>query len=131
MDRNTTLAPPEAFDAERSNAALRAECGLTTAPEETGPHSWTVRKRIASSCAGWPEHPTAEEFHDALQAQNPTLRQQSLISMWMLEATDEDVILAWAEEAYTLRDLVAAVHRAGAQDDNPARNAYLNSLTTA
>ena len=48
--------------------------------------------------------------------------------MWMLEATDEDVILAWAEEAYTLRDLVAAAHRAGAQEDNPARNDYLNTL---
>ena len=128
MKTNTTLAPPEAFDTEKSNAEIRAECGLTTPPEETGPHSWTVQKRIARSCAGWPEPPTAEEFHDALRAQKPTRRQQNLISMWMLEASNEDVILAWAEEAYTIRELVAAVHRANAQDDSPARNAYLNSL---
>ena len=48
--------------------------------------------------------------------------------MWMLEASSEDVILAWAEEAYTFRELVEAIHRANAQDDNPALNAYLNSL---
>ena len=128
---NGTLAPPEAFDTERSNAAVRTECGLTTPPGETGRHSRTVRNRIARSCAGWPEQPTSEEFHDALRAREPTRRQQNLISMWMLEASNEDIILAWAEEAYTMRELVAAVHRAKAQDDNPARNAYLNSLATA
>ena len=130
MGRNTTLAPPEAFDTERSNAAVRAECGLTTRPEETGRQSRTIRNRIAKSCAGWADKPTTEEFHDALQAVEPTHRQQNLISMWMLEASNEDIILAWAEEAYTVRQLVAAVHRANAQDDNPTRNAYLNSLAT-
>ena len=85
MNAETRLAPPQAFDAENSNADIRAECGLTTPPEETGPHSRTVRNRIARSCAGWPDQPTAQEFHDALRAQTPTRRQQNLISMWMLE----------------------------------------------
>ena len=102
---------------------------MTIDETETGPDSRTVRNRIARSCAGWPERPTGREFYDAIRAPRPTERQRCLISMWMLEATDEDVILAWAEEAYTLRDLVAAAHRAGAQDDNPARNHYLNTLT--
>lgn len=53
---------------------------------------------------------------------------QLLISMWMLEASREDIILAWLEEAYTLQELVRAIHRAKAQDDNPRLNAYLNSL---
>ena len=128
---NGTLAPPDAFDAERSNAAIRAACGLTTPPEETGRQSRTVRNRIARSCAGWAEQPAAEEFHDAIHARKPTPRQRNLISMWMLEASNEDIILAWAEEAYTVRELVAAVHRANAHGDNPARNAYLNSLAKA
>ena len=131
MGYTTKLAPPEAFDAERSSSAIRASCGWDTASSETGRHSRTVRNRIARSCAGWPDKPTSDEFHDALQAPEPTRRQQNLISMWMLEASSEDIILAWAEEAYTLQELVRAVHRAKAQDDNPGLNAYLNSLAKA
>ena len=127
-DRAHELAPAGAFDTERGNAEIRRSCGVTTDETETGPDSRTVRNRIARSCAGWPDRPTGREFYEAIRAPRPTERQRCLISMWMLEATDEDVILAWAEEAYTLRDLVAAAHRAGAQDDNPARNDYLNTL---
>ena len=128
MGADTRLAPPDAFDDERSNASVRAECGLTTTPDETGRRSRTVRNRIARSTAGWAETPDAAEFHDALRAEEPTQRQRNLISTWMLEASNEDIILAWAEEAYTMRELVAAIHRAGAQDDNPVLNGYLNSL---
>ena len=46
--------------------------------------------------------------------------------MWVREASEEELFLAWAEEVYSDRMLVEAIHRAGAADANPQRNAALN-----
>lgn len=128
--RRAMLKPAEAFDDRRATAALRAECGLERRADELGRHSPTVERRIASSCAGWSERPTAAEFYDALRAGQPTGRQQSLIAMWAREATDAELLTAWMEEVYADRELVAAIHRAGAADVNPKRNADLNRWAT-
>ena len=48
--------------------------------------------------------------------------------MWWQEATNDELILAWAEDVYSIRELVAAIHAAGAQDDYPERNAEVNGL---
>ena len=85
--------------------------------------------RIASSCAGWIEPPTGAEFFEAVRAETPTTRQADIISMWLLEATDDEILLAWAEEAYSFRELVNAIHRSGAAGDHPARNRQLNRFT--
>lgn len=127
----TTLAPAEAFSNRRGCAELRARCGIATEPGGTGPGSTAVTGRIASSCAGWVEPPTGAEFFEAVRAETPTTRQADIISMWLLEATDDEILLAWAEEAYSFRELVNAIHNAGAADDHPARNRQLNRLTRA
>ena len=49
--------------------------------------------------------------------------------MWVREATDAEMTLAWIEDVYTDQELVAAIHRAGAADVNPKRNADLNRWT--
>ena len=72
--------------------------------------------------------PTGAEFFDAVHARNPTTRQAQLISMWLFEATNDEIMLAWAEEAYSFRDLVNAIHEAGADGDHPERNRELNRL---
>ena len=127
--RRAILKPADAFDDRRPTAALRADCGIECRADELGRHSRTVERRIASSCAGWAEPPTAAEFYDALRAARPTERQQSLVAMWVREATDAELLMAWMEEVYTDRELVAAIHRAGAADVNPKRNADLNRWT--
>ena len=124
----TVLAPAEAFPERRGSAALRARCGIRTEPRETGPESAAVARRIASSCAGWVTPPTGAEFFAAVHARNPTTRQAQLISMWLFEATNDEIMLAWAEEAYSFRDLVNAIHQAGAAADHPERNRELNRL---
>ncbi len=127
--RAAILKPAEAFDDRAPTAALRGECGIERGADELGRHSRTVERRIAISCAGWAEPPTAAEFYDALRTARPTERQQSLIAMWVREATDGELLLGWMEEVYTERELVAAMHRAGAADVNPKRNADLNRWT--
>ena len=82
-------------------------------PERTGPKSSAVTRRLLSSCAGWRTKPTAQEFYEAVHAEEPTERQKLLIRMWAVEASELDMLDAWAEEVYTWRSLVRALHRAG------------------
>ncbi|MCY4026353.1 MAG: hypothetical protein OXH75_08575 [Acidobacteria bacterium] len=81
-------------------------------PADTGPDSRAVQTLLTKSCAGWHRHPTSREFYEAVRAPAPTSRQRSLIWTWTSEAELADIIVAWAERAYTIRQLVAAMHRA-------------------
>ena len=124
--REAVLKPAEAFEDRQATAALRSRCGIERQADELGRQSLAVADRIASSCAGWAKRPTAGEFYDALRAEAPTDRQRSLIAMWVREATNAELLMAWIDEVYTDRELVAAIHRAGAADVNRKRNADLN-----
>ncbi len=88
----------------------RLRPGLVAA--ETGPDSAIVRSLLVKSCAGWHVRPARREFYDAVRATFPTSRQCSLIRTWASEASIAEIIVAWAERAYTIRQLVAALHRA-------------------
>ncbi len=122
------LQPEGAFSPKSGSKALRAECRIERRADELGRNSLSVSRRISNRCAGWVERPTAEEFCEAIRAARPTPRQCHLISMWVIEATDAELALAWIEEAYTFRELVAAIHRTGAASANPVRNPDLNRL---
>ena len=124
--RQAVLKPAEAFDDRRATSAFRAARGIERQADELGRKSRTVARRVASSCAGWAQRPTAADFYDALRAEEPTEQQRSLIAMWVREATNAELTMAWVEEVYTDRELVAAIHRAGAADVNRKRNADLN-----
>ena len=105
------LLPAEAFsDRLAGETAFRGLCAPETA---RGRDAWAVHRRIMSSCAGWRQRPTAAEFYAAIRANEPTDRQQAIIRMWGAEATLEDLVEAWAQRAYTFRQLVRALHRAG------------------
>ena len=88
--------------------------------------SETVFHRISSSCAGWKQPPTTGEFYEAIRADEPDQRQRAMISMWIQEATNDEILLAWAEEVYTVRELVAAIHKTG--HDYSDLNVEINRL---
>lgn len=69
--------------------------------------------RLHASCAGWPQPPTAAEFYEAVRADAPNERQRIIVRAWALEATEIEMIRAWAEHAYTWRTLVRALHKSG------------------
>ncbi len=105
------LLPPEAFsDDEAPRRYLDRVC---SAEARTGRHAEAVQQRIMSSCAGWKRRPTASEFYDAVRATRPTPRQRSIVRMWGLEATFAELIQAWAQRAYTDRQLARALRLAG------------------
>ena len=130
-DEPGVLAPPEAFTDIRGTAEDRARFGMPIPPERTGPASAAVARRITKSCAGWPRPPMTREFFEAVHATDPTGRQATIIGMWLREAPIDEVLLACAEEAYTLRELIAAIHRTGNAHRHPARNRELNRLARA
>ena len=122
------LAPPEAFSDRASDDVIRSRYLVTRDPTLVGPKSQTVLSRITSSCAGWPRPPSTEEFYAAIHATDPDERQQAVIWMWMTEATNDQIVLAWAEGVYTIRDLVRAIHRTSRC--YPELNIELNRLAS-
>ena len=130
-DEPSVLGPPEAFTDMRGTADDRARFGISTPAAETGPASAAIARRITKSCAGWRRPPTPREFVEAVRATDPTDRQATIIGMWLREAPIDEVLLACAEEAYTLRELIAAAHRTRNAHRHPARNQVLNRLAPA
>lgn len=120
------LAPPAAFPETQATPEPRKEHLPQHNGEEIRERSRTVANRLATSCAGWPRRPTPTEFYRALHAGRPTGRQRAIVRVWMSEATNEEITLAWLEEAYTYRDLVSAIHKSGV--DYPDLNRELNRL---
>lgn len=112
-DRIETLLPANCFDAEsageRYTRLLRADAPGTG----SGADSPTVQLWLGCRCAGWAEPPTGEEFHAAIRAAEPSRRQIAILDAWANQATWTEVLQAWAEHAYTLRELAAALHQAG------------------
>ena len=125
-DEPGVLAPAEAFSDRRADERVRGEHLPGHDPAAVRARSATVRSRLASSCCGWEVPPTSAEFYDAIHAETPTRRQRALVRVWTREAEPAQIVLAWAEEVYTMRELVAAVHRARAGHPRVARE--LNRL---
>ena len=107
------LLPPARFS---DTPAAGWQCAIIGAPTSTGEtreRSRAVTMRLMLSSAGWKQRPTAAEFYEAVRARQPTARQQALLSTWATEAEWYELLEAWTEHAYTLRELVEALHRAG------------------
>ncbi len=113
------LRPPEAFSAEPAPPeALERLCpGID--PAQTGRHARAVAGRIGSSCAGWERPPTPAEFYEAVRAERPSERQKAIVLMWVGEATTHEIMAAWAQHAYTFRQLARAAALAGVTCPGP------------
>ena len=104
------LARPEAFSHRRAPKHLK-QILPDYDPKATGPAARVLRRRVGSSCAGYAAKATATELYEALHAEMPTPRQKALVSMWTNEATDGEILRGWVQDAYTFRELIAAMHR--------------------
>lgn len=107
------LRPAACFSERRPTARERAAIRPRARPEEIRRQSGTIGARLASSCAGWAEHPTSSEFYAAIRADRPTARQRHILDAWIREASWEEIVGGWADEVYTFRELAGALHRAG------------------
>ena len=108
--RYCPLVAPELVPHEPAPLELR-QLDSKWDDELVGAKAQVLTSRIISSCAGWPKWPTSEELFEAFHAEQPTTRQHALVGMWVCEATDTELMDAWIQEVYTLRELVEAMHR--------------------
>lgn len=109
-----SLEPAELFSDEYAPEEMFLDShGPFDDPADRGPRSKALRMRVATSTAGWRRPPSGRELYDAIHAIEPTTRQKVLIRTWEAEATDFDLFGGFQEQAYSLRELVAALHRAG------------------
>lgn len=108
-----TLGPPLVFSDRAARAADRERCGHRVPDHETGAQSRTVTSRLRMSCAGWRTVPTAAEFHEAIHRPAGTDRETAILLTWFHEAEMEEQLDARLEGAYSWRELVRALHRAG------------------
>ncbi len=111
--RVDTLRAPERFADTIASDEETLRLGYGKDLTQVAAKSVTIMLRLSASCAGWRDPPTAAEFHDALRAPEPTVRQRAILAAFAREADWRDLIAAWAERAYTIRELVTALHRAG------------------
>ena len=72
-----------------------------------------MTSRLRMSCAGWRTVPTAAEFHEAIHRPAGTDRETAILLTWFHEAEMEEQLDARLEGAYSWRELVRALHRAG------------------
>ena len=115
------LRGPEVFRDEGPTEEESRRLGRGRNRDETGRNSITVKLRLAGSCAGWRKRPSSGEFYDAVRAAEPDRRQRAILHSFVQEAAWYELIAAWAEGAYTLRELVEALHRAGHAECRAAR----------
>ena len=119
--RNTLLGPPEAFSGEYASAEIRACCPPHLEPGRTGARSQTIRGLLGRACAGWSQPPTSEEFYAAMRAEEPDGRQECIVGVLLVEASFHELMHAYAEQAFTWRQLVRAMHRADRARGRKAR----------
>lgn len=107
------LAPPEAFGDWHLTPDRAQRVHPTLDGRRVRERSGAIATRFTSSCAGWQRPPTAQEFYAAVRTEEPTGRDRDILEAWITETTPDEIVAAWAEQVYTLRELVAALHRAG------------------
>ena len=73
--------------------------------EDRGPNSRTVRGVLGRKTCGWPTTPTSQEFYDAVRkpTAEKTPRERTVSEVFFVEATDSEILTAWAEGAFTWR----------------------------
>ena len=127
LDRRAREEPVEGATARLLPAERFSDKYAPDDPEVSGgrgPNSRTVQAVLAGSCAGWGKKPDAAEFYEAVKTRHPTNRQQAIVNVIVIEATCDEILLAYLQGAYTWRQLARAIHRCGNDPTRLAR--YVN-----
>ena len=116
LGRHNELLPPERFASALAPVSAyydHSSDWLKPEPQKRGAESRALQDLINGSCQGWEVRPTGTELYEAFRAREPTTRQQALLYAWFIEGTTKHWIEAWAQQAYSDRQLVASIHRIG------------------
>lgn len=109
--KNHVVPKPTAFSKRSAIGDMAPGAANDVRPDERRENSSALGRRIASSCAGWAAPPTGRELYDSFHTPTPTTRSQTILRMWMTEASTNDVIGAWIDHCYSWRELAEACER--------------------
>ena len=108
---NHVVPRPTAFSKRSAIGDMAPGAENDAPPDRRREYSSALGRRIASSCAGWAAPPTARELYDSFHTRTPTTRSQTILRMWMTEASTNDVVEAWIDHCYSWRELAEACER--------------------
>ena len=122
------LLPPERFSANLADDDLYYDAFEGHRPPQRGRRSRALNAVMVSKCAGWDKLPTGEDLYDAFHAEQPSSRQLQMVQTFFDEGDERFVIQAWAQQAFSHRTLVRALHLAGCTTGNTVESSLLIRL---
>ena len=123
------LAKPEEFADDYVTEERQRQYLPDAETLRRGARAGTVEGVLASACAGWKREPTSTEFHEAVQAKQPTRRQRLIVATVAIESTWVELVKAHLEGAFTWRQLVRGLQAWGWCPRK--RAGQINTLATA
>ena len=112
------VLPPERFGDEYAVEDPRFP------DERHGSEARAIAGLLCGACCGWARSPTAAEFYDAMRATERTPRQRAIVSVLIVEGSNDTIALAYLQGAFTWRQLATAMHEHG--DYSPELADYVN-----
>ena len=122
------LLPPERFSPDLADEGCYYDAFEGRRPPRRGRRSRALNTVMVARCAGWDKLPTGEDLHDAFHAEEPTERQIRMVRTFFGEGGEQLLIQAWAQQAFSHRTLVRALHRAGCATGNTIHASLLIRL---
>ena len=128
VGNHVRLLEPERFRSELAKVEEYYDAFNGREAPRRGRRSRALNVIMTSKCGGWDELPTGADLHDAFHAEEPTDRQIVMIRTFFREGNEELLIQAWAQQAFSHRTLVQALHRAGCTTGNTLHSSLLIRL---
>lgn len=122
------LLPPERFNPDFAHANCYFDAFDGNRPPQRGRSSRALNIVMVAKCAGWDRLPSGQDLYDAFQAEEPSDRQILMVRTFFDEGNEDLLIQAWAQQAFSHRTLVKALHHAGCTTGNTVHSSLLIRL---
>ena len=122
------LLPPERFSDDLADDDAYYDAFDGRRPPQRGRTSRALNIVMVTRCAGWDRRPRGEDLYDAFHAKSPSARQLHMVRTFFCEGDEQLLIQAWAQQAFSHRTLVRALHAAGCTTGNTIHSSLLIRL---
>lgn len=122
------LLPPERFSPALADADCYYDAFEGRQPPQRGRRSRALNIVMVTKCAAWDKLPSGKDLYDAFHAEPPSRCQIRIVRTFFDEGDEQLLIQAWAQQAFSHRTLIRALHRAGCTTGNTIHSALLIQL---
>ena len=122
------LLPPQCFSPDLAGEESYYDAFEGRQPPRRSRRSRALNAVMVTKCAGWDKLPTGEDLYDAFHAAKPSDRQIVMVRTFFDEGDEQMLMQAWAQQAFSHRTLVRALHRARCTTGNTIHSSLLIRL---